>query len=200
MVSSILCMLELSIELLRSSNTPPLTVTGSTYRLTITRLVTHVTPYSTGNRGIPLPGLLAIVIRSQEANGHLQLGSHLQGEPLRSLNLLTVLVDVAEINRLIGVRATGRYEVEHTTGSTAGEFELRAIGLQIVDIDARHTGNVVLNPVTVGSLLVAGNVAGLVLDGIILRERSAAQQLLGRNISHVEALLLLLGVTSRQRT
>ena len=96
-------MLKLAVELISRGNTPPLTITRDTYIRAFTTAVTHVTPDSTCNRRIPLPSLLTIVVRGDETNLWLQLGSHLNGKLMCSYYLFEVGIDIPEVYSLIGI-------------------------------------------------------------------------------------------------
>ena len=80
-----------------------------------------------------------------------------------------------------------------TATATAGELELRAIGLHIVDEYTRCLGDVVLNPVTVSLRRRASLVS-------ILRERSTVEQVSRSEVVDVHAAVFLDRITGRQHS
>ena len=186
-------MLELAIELVSTGDAPPLTITRDTYIRAFTTAVTHVTPNGSCDSGIPLPSLLAIVVRGNETDLRLQLSSHLNGKLVCSYRLFVVGIDITEIDGLVGVRTTRGNEVEHTTGSTTGKFELRTISLYIIDIDTRYIGNVILNPVAISLRRGAGLVS-------VLRELCAVKQVTAGIAVNVHRAVFLNRITGREHT
>ena len=98
-------MLGLTFEFLSAGDTPPFATTfeREVAVVVVAAAVAHVTPdLSVGGIGVPLPGLLTVVADKKFDFGS-QVGSHFHGELLLSHHLFAILVDIAEIQGLIGV-------------------------------------------------------------------------------------------------
>ena len=106
---------------------------------------------------------------------------------------LVVGIDITEVNRLIRIRTTSRNKVEHTTGCTTGKFELRTVGLDIIDIDTRYIGDIILNPVAISLRRGAGLVS-------VLRELCAVKQVTAGIAVNVHRAVFLNRITGREHT
>ena len=159
---------------------------------TPTAVSTEVTPNMTswiGIADIPSPCFLTVGIRSNQANLWLQLSSNSYSKILWSHYLITITIDILEIYCLIRIRTTSRHKVEHTTRCATCEFELRAIGLDIVDINTRGIGDIILNPVSISCWSSAGLIG-------ILRELSTIKQAIAGIAVDIQCLAILNRITS----
>ena len=183
-------MLQLICKICGIVNTPPNKVVKSF--TTPATIGTEVTPNMATRSSvthIPLPSLLTIGIRSNQANLWLQLSSNSYSKILWSHYLITITIDILEIYCLIRIRTTSRHKVEYTTSCATCEFELRAIGLDIVDINTRGIGDIILNPVSISCWSSAGLIG-------ILRELSTIKQAIAGIAVDIQCLAILNRITS----